>query len=196
VWRFLNRVWRLAHVFLGDEEAQVLKRSGETADKPVSAEEIERLRNVTIKRVTTDIEDDFGFNTAISAIMEFVNALYLYPKLGDDVSKQATETVLSLLWPYAPHMTEELWSLLGHKTMLGETPWPTADASKMASREFEIVIQINGKVKDKMSIPATATEEQVKTLAMERLTGKGLKIAPQRIIYVPNKLVNFVGSMN
>jgi leucyl-tRNA synthetase len=193
IWRFINRVWRLGRLFVGDEDEKGLKRSAEESGSAVEPDALERQRNITIKRVTRDIEEDFGFNTAISAIMELVNALYLYPNLGDPVSRKAFETVLELLFPFAPHITEELWEALGHKTVLSQSPWPKADESKMAASEFEIVIQINGKLKDKIRIPSSAAEEQVKTLAIQKLAEKGVAITPKRVIYVPHKLVNFVG---
>jgi leucyl-tRNA synthetase len=185
VWRFVNRVWKLA-------VGETIKGQSENGDR-MSAEDLERQRNVTIARVTKDIETDFGFNTAISAIMELVNALYLYPTLDDKIAQKAIDTVLELLFPFAPHITEELWELRGHKTPLSEAPWPAADESKMAASELEIVIQINGKVKDKIRIPSSATEDQVKTLAQKKLEEKGGPMAPKRVIYVPHKLVNFVG---
>ncbi len=193
VWRFINRVWRLGRLFAGDEDENALKRSSEDAEKNVTPDELERQRNVTIQRVTNDIDQDFGFNTAIAAIMELVNALYLYPTLGDQVSRQAFETVLELLFPFAPHTTEELWEALGHKTPLTQSPWPKFDPSKLAANELEIVIQINGKVKDRIKIPAAAAEEQVKSIAQAKLAEKGVAISPKRVIYVPHKLVNFVG---
>lgn len=186
VWRFLNRVWRIS---VDNAEIKGRLEDGNTVTK----EELERQRNITIKRVTQDIEQDFGFNTAISAIMELVNSLYVYPTLNDDVAKKTIETVLELLNPFAPHMTEELWEALGHKNQLSSSPWPKADENKMAATEFEIVIQVNGKLKDKIRIPSAAPEEQVKTLAMQKLSEKGVTISTKRVIYVPHKLVNFVG---
>ncbi len=197
IWRFLNRVWRLAQVFLNEEDAKQLKRSVENSEGgTTTAEELSRQTQITIKRVTNDIEKDFGFNTAISAIMELVNAIYVYPQLGDDLSRQATEVALQLLAPFAPHMTEELWELLGQKTMLVNTPWPVVDEGKMAASQMQIIIQVNGKLRDRISVSANAKEDDIKSAAVQALEKRGIKISSQRVIYVPQKLVNFVESKN
>jgi leucyl-tRNA synthetase len=192
VWRFLNRVWRLAQGFISTDEAKILKRSLDDSIKTISKDDLERLVHVTINRVTKDIRDDFGFNTAISAVMELVNGLYLYPELGDALSKSAVETILHLLNPYAPHMTEELWEAFGHKTMLVEEPWPHADTKKMTASVVQVVVQVNGKVREKIAVAAGSSEEAVKASALEALTKRGMKVDAKRIIYVPQKLVNFV----
>jgi len=125
--------------------------------------------------------------------MELTNTLYLYSGLGDKQSKETLEVVLQLLSPFAPHMTEELWHRLGHKDLISMAPWPTADPSKMSVSELEIVIQVNGKLREKVKIGAGTAEKDVKSKAMAALEKRGLKINPKRVIYVPNKLVNFVG---
>ncbi|MCG3203839.1 MAG: Leucine--tRNA ligase [Elusimicrobia bacterium] len=191
IWRFLNRVWRLAHVFVGSDDEKAFKRT--ESEELISAEELIRRVHLCIHRVTRDIEDDFGFNTAIAAIMELVNSIYLYPHLGDAVSKEATETVVQLLSPFAPHMADELWGKFGHQDSLTFVPWPKANTQKMISSQIEIVVQVNGKLRDKLSISPNLKEEEVKEKALESLLKKGTSFAPKRVIYVPNKLVNFVG---
>jgi leucyl-tRNA synthetase len=192
IWRFLNRVWRAAQVFIDPAEANALKRTGESAET-ISTDELTRRENVAIQRVTRDIDEDFGFNTAISALMELTNAIYLYPNVGDAASRSAVETVVQLLSPFAPHMTEELWRLLGHEESLSERAWPVVDAAKLAQGRIEIVVQVNGKVKDRVSIVSSADEASVKADALAALEKKGIALAPKRVIYVPQKLVNFVG---
>lgn len=192
VFRFLNRVWRVSNTFLDEEDAKVLKRSLEQTPNAILKEDLIRQTHVTIKRVTHDIEEDFGFNTAISAIMELVNAIYLYKDLGDSISKNAVEIVIQLLEPFAPHIAEELWSKWGHPTPLSLTPWPTYDENKMKVNNIQIVIQLNGKLKDKITVDAQANEDDVKSLALATLVNKGLKVQAKRVIYVPKKLVNFV----
>ncbi|MCB4756682.1 MAG: class I tRNA ligase family protein, partial [Elusimicrobia bacterium] len=202
VWRFLNRVWRLAQSFVSDEDAKGLKRNvdagaaEEGGTKAIAADELTRLTHLTIKRVTDDIEKDFGFNTALSAIMELVNALYLYPALGDTLSRESTRVVLELLSPFAPHMAEELWQALGHKTLLAERPWPAADEKKMAAQQIEIVIQVNGKLRDRLRVGASTSEREIKTLALQSLEKRGMKITGERVIYIPQKLLNFVEKGN
>jgi leucyl-tRNA synthetase len=194
IWRFLNRVWRLAMSFVEAEEAQNLKRTQDGSSKPVSKEEVVRQMHLTIKKVTNDIQNDFGFNTAISSVMELVNTIYLYPELGDATSKEATEAVIHLLSPFAPHFSEELWQALGHKTLLEETPWPKADEKKMVSSEMSIVVQVNGKVREKVTVASSSNESQVKELALDALKKRGMELNLIRAIYIPNKLINFVVS--
>ncbi len=193
IWRFLNRVWRVAQVFCGGDDDKTLKRTPGDTGETIGADELTRRTHAAILRVTRDIDEDFGFNTAISAIMELVNSIYLYANLGDAVSKQAVETVLHLLSPFAPHLTDELWERMGHSQMLSETPWPTADASKLTAGSIEIVVQVNGKLREKINVTVNLSEDQVKTQALATLEKRGLKVTPKRVIYVPNKLVNFVG---
>jgi leucyl-tRNA synthetase len=196
VWRFLNRVWRLSLIFSDQDDQRALKRSIENSPNKVTAEQLTRHIHATIKRVTGDIENDFGFNTAISAIMELVNALYLYPGLGDGLSKSATEVVVKLLEPFGPHVAEEMWEKLGHHGSLSKVPWPSFDASKLAENQVQIVIQVNGKLRDKITLAAGSQKDRVTTEALATLEKRGLKIQPQRVIYVPNKLVNFVEAKN
>lgn len=196
IWRFVNRVWRLAQTFSDPQDPKAPKRSLEESQNKVSKDDLIRETNVAIHNVTKDIDVDFGFNTAISNIMTLVNAIYLYPDLGDETSKQAVETVIQLLFPFAPHMTEELWQQLGHTTMLAVSPWPKADKEKMALKEIEVVVQVNGKLRGKVTVPANSSEEVIKSAASKSLEERGVKITAQKVIYVPNKLVNFVGSQN
>ncbi len=193
IWRFLNRVWRLAQIFVGSEEEKQLKRSAAESDEEMDIDELVRREHQTIQRVTRDIDEDFGFNTAISAIMELVNAIYVYPNLGDSVSRDATLTVIQLLQPFAPHIAEELWQKFGNETLLVEQPWPIADASKLAAGRVEIVVQVNGKLREKLTLGLNLKEADVTSQALLSLEKKGIKVAPKRVIYVPNKLVNFVG---
>jgi len=194
IWRFLNRFWRLVETLAGGDETRALKRTPGEGAEEINSEELVRRTHVAIHRVTSDIDVDFGFNTAISAIMELVNSIYLYPTLGDAVSKTAVETVAHLLYPFAPHIASEAWQLLGHDTILTETPWPKADLSKTVSSSVEIVVQVNGKVRERIRVASGAMEDAVKAEALASLEKKGITLALKRVIYVPNKLVNFVGN--
>lgn len=193
IWRFLNRVWRASQALVDPEEAKQLKRTGVEASETISAEELVRREHVAIQRVTRDIDEDFGFNTAISALMELTNAIYLYPNMGDSVSRSAIETVIQLLAPFAPHICEELWQQLGHSELLSQKPWPVFDQHKLTQGKVEMVIQVNGKVKDRISVVPSATQEAVTAEALAALLKKGMNVTPKRVIYVPQKLVNFVG---
>ena len=159
VHRFLQKVWRMV----------VDKETGEL-DKIVKEtqadEETLRLLNQTIKKVGDDIES-FGFNTAISAMMIFVNHL---AKL-DVVPKTAVEKFVLILAPFAPHIAEELWEKLGHNDTLAYEKWPEYDKELIKEKEIELAVQVNGKIKDKIVVPADADEEQIKQKALN--TGKG-----------------------
>jgi leucyl-tRNA synthetase len=153
----------------------------------------------TIKRVIDDIER-FHFNTAISAIMELVNEIYVSEMKDrrDEISKrvirEAIETVVMLLSPFVPHFAEELWEALGNRESIIKTRWPDYDPEAVLEDEILIVIQINGRLRDRMTIPVSYGEEEVKTWALrsERIRklveGKEIK----RVILVPKKLVNIV----
>ncbi|OVE77082.1 leucine--tRNA ligase [bacterium F11] len=192
IWRFINRIWRLAQMFSEGDQARTPKRSLEEKGQKVNRDDLVQKTNETIKKVTEDIEKDFGFNTAIAAIMELVNTIYLYPDLRDQVSREAIETVLQLVSPFAPHLSEELWQQMGKGDLIVTSEWPSYDPKKIVSKSMQIVIQINGKLRDKIEVEANAQKDTVTTLALQTLQNKGQKIAPKRIIYVPHKLVNFV----
>jgi len=201
-FRFLHRVWRMVHGRL-----PVIKDLRET---PVrldqlsgSPRELYRLTHKTIQKVTDDIEDRFHFNTAISAVMELVNAIYLFevpePK-GEEreqarrVLREAIKTVVLLLGPFTPHITEELWHELGHATSLFDEPWPAYNEEALKEEQILIIVQVNGKVRNRLTIPANAPEEEIKkaVLADERtrkfIEGKTIK----NVIVVPRKLINVV----
>jgi leucyl-tRNA synthetase len=175
-FRFLNRIWRIA-----------TQKHAEGA----SDAELEKWTHKTIKRVTEDIER-FHYNTAISAIMEFIN--YLYGIDSAKVSRSAIETLVLLISPFAPHMAEELWKHLGHKDGIVKAAWPKFDPAKVVEDVITVVIQVNGKLRDKLEIAAGASEEEVKKLArarekvIEHMQGKPAK----KIVYVKGKLVNIV----
>jgi leucyl-tRNA synthetase len=153
----------------------------------------------TIKKVTEDIER-FHFNTAISAIMELVNEIYVseIKNQTDEISRrvirESIETVVVLLSPFVPHFTEELWEALGNRESVIKTRWPDYDQEAVLEEEILIVIQVNGKLRDRMTIPASYGEEEVKAWALKSerirrlLEGKKIK----RVILVPKKLVNIV----
>ena len=187
-WRFLNRVWR------------IVEQNGES--KATDSEESKRWLHKTIKRVTEDIER-FHFNTAISAIMEYVNFLYtltptqtLPPRGGGQGEGDVNpiETLVLLISPFAPHMAEELWKNLGHKDGIIKAAWPKYDSNLIQESKMMIIVQVNGKLRDKLEIDASANEDAVKMAAQELekiktfIGGKPAK----KVIYVPGKLVNIV----
>ncbi|MEP6909627.1 MAG: leucine--tRNA ligase [Actinomycetota bacterium] len=177
--RFLRRLWRIVNeVIEGSPEA------GEATD-------LTRTAHRTITRVTDDIDRRQQFNTPIAAVMELVNELRRSPE--DPGARFAAETAVTLIQPYAPHIAEELWSRLGHERLWAE-PWPQADPSMLERETFELVIQVNGRVRDRVQVPADTSEEELVAQAkaservQELLDGKEIR----NEIVVPGKLVNLV----
>ena len=200
-FRFLNRVWKLIEKHLPAMSAV----AGEPHFEDLTVGKgLLRLTHQAIKRVTFDIEDEFHFNTAISALMELVNEVSRFD-LGANaneaeedeklrVLKKALETILLLLSPFAPHICEELWKRLGHLHSIFCESWPSYDEKVIAEESVLVVVQIDGRVRHRIYVAASSTEGEIKaaTLSNERvkslLQGKELK----RIVLVPNKLVNIV----
>jgi leucyl-tRNA synthetase len=181
--RFLGRLWRLGLDVAENGE------SGEASGPLVQA------AHRTIAKVTDDIERRFQFNTPISAVMELVNDVYAARKDGanGDGVRFATETAVSLIQPYAPHIAEELWERLGHER-LWATPWPQADPSLLEQETFELVVQVNGRVRGRIEVPVDLSEDELVTRAKElprvqsHLNDKEIR----KTIVVPRRLVNLV----
>ncbi|MCL2336112.1 MAG: leucine--tRNA ligase [Firmicutes bacterium] len=195
-YRFLNRVWRLVAPLSDSLAGLPLPASGKM---PGVNGEMRRMTHVVIKRVTEDVGNRFNFNTAVSAIMELLNAMYQYkevPELDRDpgVLKEAVETLLVLLAPFAPHITEELWSLTGHGGSVHRMPWPLYDPEAIQEDEVTIVVQINGKVRERLLAPAGAKPDELQELALGQEAIKLLIAGKQvvKVISVPDKLVNIV----
>ena len=182
LWRFLKRVWRL----VVDENSGELAE--EISDDPMTREQ-ERVLHQTIKKVSEDT-DTLDFNTAISQMMVFLNVF----SKAEHRNREAMEMFVKLLSPYAPHITEELWQRLGHSETLAYEPWPTYEEDKLKRDEVEILVQVMGKPKARVMMPADIDEEQMKELALENekvkqeIDGKEIK----KIIAVPGRLVNIV----
>ncbi len=181
-YRFLNRVWRL----FVDEDAHAL---GSKIARVEPSPEQNRLLHQTIAKVTDDIEG-LRLNTAIAALMELTNAAYKWKTLPFDVA----EPFVLLLSPLAPHIAEELWSLLGHERTLAYEAWPKADPELLRADTLEIPVQVNGKVRGKVTVPAEADQDTVVRIAQadanvqRHLEGKTLR----RAVYVPGRILNFV----
>ena len=187
-FRFIQRVIRLV-----DDLSNKLSNAKDTGSMD---RDVRFITHKTIKKATEDISERFNFNTAISAIMEMVNALndYKDSDISKDVLKEALENLLLLLAPFAPHITEEMWHKIGHESSIHLMPWPKCDESALVVDEIEIVVQVNGKLRDKIKIPAQATDEEMQEMALksERLIPflEGKKVV--KVITVPKKLVNIV----
>lgn len=195
--RFLNRVWRLYNSLLDE----VKDADGHANTKLVGVhKELRRITHQSIKKVTEDIEERFNFNTAISAIMELTNAIYTYKdkvpaaEYNKGVLKEALETLVLLLAPFAPHITEELWQGMGKSGSIHQQAWPRYDEAALVEDEIVIVVQINGKVRERVTVAANITADEMKEYVLglpkvqELISGKELV----KVISVPGKLVNIV----
>ena len=202
-YRFLKRVWRIFDDFLDDIKcAGPIPEDCKTDSKELR--ELRRVTHVTIGRVTDDIQTRMQFNTAISAIMEFVNHLYTFRDswvlLKDNsdgaraIVRESFDTLILLLSPFAPHIAEEMWSLLGHETSIVQVEWPVFNKDFTTTEELLIVVQLNGKVRQRITVSASASQEDIKSLALndskikEQTKGQEIK----KVIVVPGKLVNIV----
>lgn len=181
---FLNRVWRM----IVDERADQLQLNAAVCDEPLTDEQA-RVLHKTIKAVTEDIAR-LEFNTAIARMMEFTN---FFTK-QDRRPRAAMEPLVLLLSPYAPHIAEELWQLLGHGKTLAYEPWPKFDESLIAEDEIEVPVQIKGKVRSKIRVPATADKDEIEAAARKDSRIAELLEGQQvvKTIVVPGRLVNFV----
>jgi len=191
--RFLNRVWRLVV-----DLVKWLEGTNEAGSVLSASDRDLRYKvHYTIQKVTEDIEKRFNFNTAISAIMELINAMYQYRdsmgnKMNPQVVKEALESLILLLAPFAPHVAEELWEGTGHQGSIHQQPWPSWDEAALERSEMEIVIQVNGKVRDRIMVPVDIPKEDLEELALNQVKKSIGKKQVVKVITVPRKLVNIV----
>ncbi|MDP2681391.1 MAG: leucine--tRNA ligase [Deltaproteobacteria bacterium] len=209
-YRFLNRVWRLVNESQSVRESEsqranpplpvaMLRSNGSPASfakggkEGVDNFELKYEINMVIKRVTEDLER-FHFNTAIAALMEFVNFLYKWEDKAASTYKNAIENLLILLSPFAPHACEELWQGIGELDTVFNMSWPSYDESALKKEEALVVVQINGKLRGRINVAIDTSQEEVERLVLEDkkiaewLDGKGVK----KMVYVKNKIMNVV----
>jgi leucyl-tRNA synthetase len=187
VWRWLDRIWRITlypEAEQGQPEAEYTER------------QLQRITHQTIQRVERDILD-FKFNTMVAALMEFTNALYRARDAGlagTPAWNEAIDILLRLVAPVAPHLAEEIWERLGRGYSIHQQDWPEADPELAAEEEVEVVLQVNGKVRDKLVVPIDIDEETLREMALsnERIHSYVGDKTIRRIIVVPGKLVNVV----
>ncbi|MFQ5852244.1 MAG: leucine--tRNA ligase [Candidatus Binatia bacterium] len=198
-YRFLNRVWNLVN---GHRTLVRETEVGEIETETLSARDRALWRKLhrTIKKITDDLDGEFRFNTAVSSIMELVNAISDYVEdqepSNDRLLKRCLDDLVLVLSPFTPFICEELWRELGHRSAILKNPWPAYDNAALEVEEREIIIQINGVLRDRMTVPAevSADQEELKRRALERekiqrrLDGVEVK----RIVVVPERLVNLV----
>ncbi|OGQ83969.1 MAG: leucine--tRNA ligase [Deltaproteobacteria bacterium RIFCSPLOWO2_12_FULL_57_22] len=196
--RFLSRLWRFA-----GQHRQALLGVAPDLDPPGLPPGLAALRRLvhrTIKKVTDDIEERFHFNTAIACVMELFNALSLAAREGSATAEGASliraglEAILVLLYPFVPHMTSELWESLGNRRSLEEIPWPEYSAEALQEEALLIVVQVDGRVRGKITVSADASDEQIETeaLAHPKIQGYLQGKSVRRVIQVPRRLVNIV----
>ena len=188
--RFINRVWRLVYSFLNDSPLNDVDEKKE--------KDLRHLIHQSIQKVTDDIKLRFNFNTAISAIMELVNGAYQYKEqVGSANTKAMAELIYSLIVmmaPFTPHLSEELFSALGKESSVHLESWPKVDETALVVDEVEIVVQVNGKLKDRLLAGVSESKESVLAKAKdlpkvkEALAEKSIK----KEIVVPGKLINIV----
>ncbi len=209
-FRFLTRIWRLVE----DHAARIRSAQGLGWDGEMPSETVRGLRRVThqtIARVTHDLEDAFHFNTALAALMELQNAL---TKFQDDLGAEGpgvsrpprnerilafaegVTALLTMLAPFAPHVAEELWEMLGHRESIFRQPWPATDMSLAQAETVEVVVQVNGKVRSRQHVPRGTAEDRLRELALQdpRVQPWTAGKAVRKVIVIPDKLVNIVVS--
>ncbi len=191
-YRFLNRVYRLVYDFSCSSDISEDYTIATEADK-----ELNYVLHTTVKKVTDDVGGRFSFNTAISSIMELVNELYRYKELKEAnpaFMKKAIDTLVIILSPFTPHICEEMWEGLGHTQSLTEVAWPAYDETALVRDTVEIVVQVNGKVKEKLNVASGLSREDLETTALSDEKVKALTDGKNvvKVIAVPNKLVNIV----
>jgi leucyl-tRNA synthetase len=175
--RFLNRVW------------QVTMQRGVNATKKTPIEEAKRAQHLAIKRVTEHIAV-LKYNTAVAALMEYLNTL----EAAQNITRKEIETLLQLLAPFAPYITEELWNHLGNQHSIHTSSWPRYDSEAILPVTFTIPVQVNGHVRDHIVIASDTPEDEIKRLALA--TGQVQRFAADqnvlKVIYVPGRIVNVV----
>ncbi|MCK9274668.1 MAG: leucine--tRNA ligase [Syntrophales bacterium] len=197
-FRFINRIWRIVMEYLSD--IRRIESFNETGHLEGDLKMLQKKYHQTIRKVTIDIEERFHFNTAISAVMELVNVLYQIQRpSGDDVKslsviRKAIETVIILLFPIVPHVTEELWDIIDGEGNLSGKSWPVYDPEIAREEKITIVIQVKGKVRSKIEVDADEDDDTIKERALSdervRLYTENKNI--KKIVYVPKKLINIV----
>lgn len=191
-FRFLNRVYRLV-----DELADVVKKDVEFGELNSQDKDMRYTIHSTLKKVTADLSEKFGFNTAISALMELINDMYKYKELdniNEAVIKEGVQTIVTIIAPFAPHLGEELWTMIGKEGSVFDIDWPKYDEKALVKDEIEVVVQVNGKVRGKLTVNSNISKDEMEKVALEDEKIKGLVEGKTivKVVAVPKKLVNIV----
>ena len=191
-YRFLNRVYRLV-----DELSEIAKSDVKIDELTKEDKAMRYTIHATLKKVTDDLSEKFGFNTAISSLMELINEMYKYKELdnrNNAVIKEGIETIVTILAPFTPHIGEELWTMIGKEGSIFDISWPKYDESALVKDEVEVVVQVNGKVRGKLTVGANVSREEMQELAIADEKIKALVEGKTivKVVAVPKKLVNIV----
>jgi leucyl-tRNA synthetase len=194
-YRFLKRLWKLASTHINEGSTPVLDKDAMTG----AQRELRRKIHMTIDKVNDDFSRRYTFNTAIAAVMEMCNALSRAELIDNNdhaIMREGVETAVLLLSPIVPHMTDTLWIALGHTEPLIDATWPKSDPEALEQSEVELVIQVNGKLRSKITVAKTAEQKQIEDLALadekiqQHIEGKTVR----KTIVIPGRLVNIVVS--
>ncbi len=190
--RFLLRVWKLVTRQAKNWKDELKDIYQE--EKKGKEKELQRIIHKTIEKVTQDIEERFRFNTALASLMELVNYLYRYPEKESGIFGEALQILILLLYPFAPHLTQELADKMGYQEELSHQKWPEYKKSFLKSEKITLIIQINGKLRDKLIISPQEKKEVIeeKVLNRDKVKKYTQNKSIQKIIYIPGKLINIV----
>ncbi|HEY9653304.1 MAG TPA: leucine--tRNA ligase, partial [Coleofasciculaceae cyanobacterium] len=195
-FRFLNRVWRLVTDFIAQQSGKEPAKSNSQNPTSKIEKDLRRAIHTAIKEVTEDLQGEYQFNTGVSELMKLSNALTDANCKDSPVYAEGIETLMLLLAPFAPHVAEELWQMMGHTESIHTYAWPKVDAAALVADEITLVIQVMGKTRGTIQVPAQADKQALEQYARESevaqrfIEGKEIK----KVIVVPGKLVNFVVS--
>jgi leucyl-tRNA synthetase len=191
--RFLKRLWRLVYEHV-DKGSVVDLDTNSLND---AQKGIRRQTHETIAKVSDDIGRRYTFNTAIASVMELINALSKFKdesEQGRAVIQESLQSIVLVLSPIVPHITHELWKMLGHSSLLLDQSWPGVDESALVKDSLQIIVQVNGKLRSKIEVPASADKSEIEQAAMADENVKRFTVDKQvvKVIVVPGKLVNIV----
>jgi leucyl-tRNA synthetase len=204
-WRFLARIWRFVDQWCDQVKAAAPISGADAAGFTSADRQLRRKTHDTIRRVTLDVEQRIHLNTAVSALMELVNDLYAFGEglrggtarpQSLSALREGVEGLILMLSPFAPHMAEELWELTGHPASIERTPWPSFDEGVARPDEIVVPIQVNGKLRGRLTVPADTPESELRELALREpairphIDGKTIKT----VVVVRGKLINVVAA--
>jgi len=204
MYKFLNRLWRIVADLVGKADDKTLYDPAAAADGAhANAMEMKRERHRVVGKVTADFERN-NFNTALAAVMELSNAAAAFLRLkpadhrlncetGGPLCAEVADVLVKLMAPIAPHWAEELWhEVLGHEDSVHDQEWPSFDPEQAKADEIELAVQVNGKVKGRVTVPADADEDTIKQAALEEVAGLTADKTVRKVIVVKGRLVNVV----